>query len=73
MDWTRQDQTSTRLDIFLLGPPGPERRRVALGWCERSRREVEYVALSPDDLLTVTAADGKTRYPPPPPHAHPPS
>eukprot|EP00662_Eupelagonemidae_sp_cell21_P018490 gene18490-59510_t len=35
-------------DALLVGPPGPHRRRVAMLFCELSRREVEYVALSRD-------------------------
>merc|ERR1719453_2497505 len=44
-------------DTYFLGAPGPERRRIAMGWCELMRREVEYIALSPD----TTEADLKQR------------
>eukprot|EP00929_Paragymnodinium_shiwhaense_P083487 TRINITY_DN44522_c0_g1_i1.p1 TRINITY_DN44522_c0_g1~~TRINITY_DN44522_c0_g1_i1.p1 ORF type:complete len:1645 (-),score=457.04 TRINITY_DN44522_c0_g1_i1:566-5500(-) len=35
-------------DVFLIGPPGPFRRRFALWCCEVLGLEVEYVALSRD-------------------------
>ena len=44
-------------DIFLIGPPGPTRRRLALAYCELMRREVEYLCVSPD----VTESDIKQR------------
>ena len=44
-------------DTFLLGPPGPERRRMAMGWCELMGKEIEYIALSPD----TTESDLKQR------------
>ena len=40
---TRKD--GLRQDAFLLGPPGPERRRLALGWCEllgKDRKTASY-------------------------------
>jgi hypothetical protein len=37
-----------RQDIFLIGPPGPARRNLALAFCELTNREVEYIALSRD-------------------------
>ncbi len=44
-------------DVFLVGPPGPVRRRIALAYCELLRREVEYLCVSPD----VTESDIKQR------------
>ena len=44
-------------DIFLLGPPGPVRRRLALQYCEMTNRDVEYIALSRD----TTESDLKQR------------
>ncbi|KAF0712384.1 hypothetical protein As57867_004834, partial [Aphanomyces stellatus] len=35
-------------DMFLIGPPGPARRRLALQFGEIMNREVEYVAISQD-------------------------
>lgn len=35
-------------DSFLLGPPSPMRRWLALAYCELSGREVEFMALSRD-------------------------
>lgn len=35
-------------DVFLLGPPSPLRRWLALAYCELSGREVEVMALSRD-------------------------
>ncbi|XP_041978858.1 von Willebrand factor A domain-containing protein 8 [Aricia agestis] len=44
-------------DMFLLGRPGPSRRKVALQYLELTQRELEYVALSRD----TTEADLKQR------------
>ncbi|KAL6063347.1 von Willebrand factor A domain containing 8, partial [Balamuthia mandrillaris] len=44
-------------DMFLIGPPGPSRRWLAFRYCELTRREAEYVALSPD----TTESDLKQR------------
>lgn len=44
-------------DIFLLGPPGPRRRNIALQYLELTNREHEYVALSRD----TTESDLKQR------------
>ncbi|ETW00905.1 hypothetical protein, variant 1 [Aphanomyces invadans] len=44
-------------DMFLIGPPGPARRRLALQFCEIMQREVEYVAISQD----TTESDLKQR------------
>ncbi|XP_062313090.1 von Willebrand factor A domain-containing protein 8 [Osmerus eperlanus] len=39
-------------DVFLIGPPGPLRRTIAMQYLELTRREVEYVALSRDTTET---------------------
>ncbi|XP_062958245.1 von Willebrand factor A domain-containing protein 8 isoform X3 [Cynocephalus volans] len=39
-------------DVFLIGPPGPLRRSVAMQYLELTRREVEYIALSRDTTET---------------------
>ena len=39
-------------DMFLLGPPGPLRRHLALAYCELTGREMEYVSLSRDTTET---------------------
>eukprot|EP00040_Diaphanoeca_grandis_P037065 m.239589 g.239589 ORF g.239589 m.239589 type:complete len:1870 (-) comp33748_c0_seq3:356-5965(-) len=44
-------------DMFLIGTPGAERRRLALQFCELTNRDVEYIALSRD----TTEADLKQR------------
>lgn len=44
-------------DMFLLGRPGPSRRKVALQYLELTQRELEYVALSRD----TTESDLKQR------------
>eukprot|EP00041_Stephanoeca_diplocostata_P021699 m.509785 g.509785 ORF g.509785 m.509785 type:complete len:1988 (-) comp21889_c0_seq22:1623-7586(-) len=44
-------------DMFLLGAPGPARRRLALQYCELTNRDHEYLALSRD----TTEADLKQR------------
>ncbi|KAF0693290.1 Aste57867_15728 [Aphanomyces stellatus] len=44
-------------DMFLIGPPGPARRRLALQFGEIMNREVEYVAISQD----TTESDLKQR------------
>lgn len=44
-------------DVFLLGPPGPCRRRLALSFCELLRFECEVLTLSKD----TTEADLKQR------------
>ena len=33
-------------DMFLVGEPGPRRRRLAMAYCELTQRETEYVRLS---------------------------
>lgn len=39
-------------DVFLIGPPGPLRRSVAMQYLELTKREVEYIALSRDTTET---------------------
>ncbi|XP_075419136.1 von Willebrand factor A domain-containing protein 8 [Tenrec ecaudatus] len=39
-------------DIFLIGPPGPLRRSIAMQYLELTKREVEYIALSRDTTET---------------------
>ncbi|XP_072949521.1 von Willebrand factor A domain-containing protein 8 [Epargyreus clarus] len=54
--WMMQKDTLGQ-DMFLLGRPGPSRRKVALQYLELTQRELEYVALSRD----TTEADLKQR------------
>jgi MoxR-like ATPase len=44
-------------DMFLIGPPGPFRRRLAMAFAELTSREIEYVSLSRD----TTESDMKQR------------
>ena len=44
-------------DFFLIGGHGPLRRQLALAWCAKEGREVEYVALTQD----TTESDLKQR------------
>ncbi|KAF2354221.1 ATPase dynein-related AAA domain [Trinorchestia longiramus] len=44
-------------DVFLIGGPGPLRRRIALAYLELTRQETEYVTLTRD----TTEADLKQR------------
>jgi hypothetical protein len=37
---------------MLIGPPGPERRRLALRFCELANREIEFVSISRDTTET---------------------
>ncbi|XP_069882793.1 von Willebrand factor A domain-containing protein 8 isoform X1 [Dipodomys merriami] len=39
-------------DVFLIGPPGPLRRTIAMQYLELTRREVEYISLSRDTTET---------------------
>ena len=39
-------------DVYLIGPPGPVRRQIAMKYCELTSRQVEYVALSHDTTET---------------------
>ena len=39
-----------RQDMFLIGPPGSGRRRLALAYCEMMNRDVEFLALSRLDI-----------------------
>ena len=45
-----QDQLGQ--DMFLVGPPGPLRRNLALSFCELTGKEVECVSLSRDTTET---------------------
>ena len=54
--WLMQ-KAALRQDMFLMGAPGPLRRRLALAFCELSGREVELLTLSQD----TTEADLKQR------------
>ncbi|XP_017094765.2 von Willebrand factor A domain-containing protein 8 [Drosophila bipectinata] len=54
--WMLQ-KDALRQDMFLLGPPGPLRRQLAMQFLELTQREVEYVALSRD----TTESDLKQR------------
>jgi hypothetical protein len=57
-------------DVFLVGTPGPSRRRLALWFCEALQREVEYVRTQVcGDLQDQFFFSCRTR---PPPIAHPP-
>lgn len=44
-------------DMFLIGKPGPSRRRLALAYLELTNKSVEFVSLSQD----TTEADLKQR------------
>lgn len=39
-------------DVFLIGPPGPLRRSIAMQYLELTKREVEYLSLSRDTTET---------------------
>uniref|UniRef100_A0A674IEB4 von Willebrand factor A domain-containing protein 8 n=1 Tax=Terrapene triunguis TaxID=2587831 RepID=A0A674IEB4_9SAUR len=39
-------------DVFLIGPPGPLRRSIAMQYLELTKREVEYIAISRDTTET---------------------
>ena len=54
--WLMQKE-SIGQDVFLLGVPGPQRRRLVMMYCELVGRDVEYVAISRD----TTDADLKQR------------
>lgn len=44
-------------DMFLIGPPGPKRRNLAMQYLQLTNRELEYIALSRD----TTESDLKQR------------
>lgn len=44
-------------DIFLLGPPGPVKRHLAMKFLELTNKELEYISLSRD----TTESDLKQR------------
>ncbi|GFR87627.1 von Willebrand factor A domain-containing protein 8-like [Elysia marginata] len=54
--WIMQ-KDSLGQDVFLIGPPGPLRRQVAMMYLELTKRELEYVSLSRD----TTESDLKQR------------
>jgi len=54
--WIMQ-KDSLGQDVFLIGPPGPLRRQVAMMYLQLTKREVEYVSLSRD----TTESDLKQR------------
>eukprot|EP01114_Cavostelium_apophysatum_P013936 TRINITY_DN3482_c0_g1_i2.p1 TRINITY_DN3482_c0_g1~~TRINITY_DN3482_c0_g1_i2.p1 ORF type:complete len:768 (-),score=160.68 TRINITY_DN3482_c0_g1_i2:2132-4435(-) len=54
--WMMQKEKLNQ-DMFLIGPPGPYKRWLALRYCELTRREIEYLALSRD----TSEADIKQR------------
>ena len=54
--WLAQ-KDSLGQDVFLLGSPGPLRRRVALYYAELTNREVEYLVITRD----TTESDIKQR------------
>lgn len=39
-------------DVFLIGPPGPLRRQLALSYLEMTKRELEFVTLTRDTTDT---------------------
>jgi MoxR-like ATPase len=50
-------KTKLGQDVFLLGPPGPQKRQLALMLCSILNREYEYVAITRD----TTESDLKQR------------
>ena len=54
--WIMQKDLNKQ-DVFLIGPPGPLKRRLAMLYCELRQREVEYLCLSRD----TTESDLKQR------------
>jgi len=44
-------------DLFLIGPPGPMKRRLTMAFAELTSREIEYISLSRD----TTESDMKQR------------
>ena len=54
--WIMQ-KDSLGQDVFLIGPPGPLRRHIALMYLQLTKREMEYVSLSRD----TTESDLKQR------------
>ncbi|XP_059156251.1 von Willebrand factor A domain-containing protein 8-like [Physella acuta] len=63
--WIMQ-KDSLGQDVFLIGPPGPLRRQIAMMYLELTKREVEYVSLSRDttesDLKQRREIEGGTAY-----------
>lgn len=56
LQWMMQ-KDSLKQDMFLIGPPGPLRRNIAMMFLELTRREFEYMSLSRD----TTESDLKQR------------
>uniref|UniRef100_H2YJD6 von Willebrand factor A domain-containing protein 8 n=1 Tax=Ciona savignyi TaxID=51511 RepID=H2YJD6_CIOSA len=56
MKWMAQKDLLGQ-DVFLIGPPGPLRRVLAMQYLELTRKEVEYISLSRD----TTESDLKQR------------
>uniref|UniRef100_F6QXZ7 von Willebrand factor A domain-containing protein 8 n=1 Tax=Ciona intestinalis TaxID=7719 RepID=F6QXZ7_CIOIN len=56
MKWLAQKDILGQ-DVFLIGPPGPLRRLIAMQYLELTRKEVEYISLSRD----TTESDLKQR------------
>lgn len=56
LKWMLQ-KDNAKQDVFLIGQPGPTRRRLASLYCELANREVEYLFLSRD----TTEGDIKQR------------
>ncbi|XP_078484002.1 von Willebrand factor A domain-containing protein 8 isoform X2 [Ciona intestinalis] len=56
MKWMAQKDLLGQ-DVFLIGPPGPLRRLIAMQYLELTRKEVEYISLSRD----TTESDLKQR------------
>ncbi|CAL1547451.1 unnamed protein product [Lymnaea stagnalis] len=54
--WIMQ-KDSLGQDVFLIGPPGPLRRQIAMMYLQLTKRELEYVSLSRD----TTESDLKQR------------
>eukprot|EP01064_Diplonema_japonicum_P007129 TRINITY_DN1484_c1_g3_i2.p1 TRINITY_DN1484_c1_g3~~TRINITY_DN1484_c1_g3_i2.p1 ORF type:complete len:1838 (+),score=402.93 TRINITY_DN1484_c1_g3_i2:53-5515(+) len=55
--WLEMKDRTNGHDMFLLGPPGSYRRKIALRYCELANREVEHLVISRD----TTEADLKQR------------
>lgn len=55
--WMLQKDRILHQDMMLIGPPGPQRRRIALAYAQLACREVEFVTITPD----TTEADLKQR------------
>jgi von Willebrand factor A domain-containing protein 8 len=47
LQWISQ-KDSMQQDMFLIGHPGPHRRRIVFMYCELVKREIEYVVITRD-------------------------